>query len=191
MCVCLHLLCLVCSMIPLVFLQVLEPFCLLSEQENLEPEEVEVIQPTSSITKFITSKTKRKSTSLSSDSTYKDQSHAPSFMGVDIVPVTVAGSPSILDTESVPPFPLSECCPGSQPCSVSVPPVSYSPSDPHSRALSVADDSFIPPQSQSDPPNSQPCVHLIVSSFSEILSNESNDILFSHQDGDIGAKRCI
>lgn len=45
-------------MIYLVFLQVLEPFCLLSEQENLEAEELGISQPTSSTTDLIVSQTK-------------------------------------------------------------------------------------------------------------------------------------
>lgn len=171
--VCLRLLYLVCSMKSLVFLQVLEALCLLSEQENLEPEEVEVNQPTCSTNMFITSKTKINSTSLSSDSIHKDESCTASLTETEGVsaPLTDVAFPSFLDAESGPP-PLSHCTSASQLCLVSFPPLSNCPSDPHLRTLSVADDSCIPPQIQSDLPNSHPCVDLIVTS-SEMISNDS------------------
>lgn len=160
-------------MISLVFLQVLEPLCLLSEQENLEPEEVEVIQPTCSTNMFITSKTEINSASLSSDSIHKDSSCTASLTETEGVsaPLTDVAFPPFVDAESGPP-PLSHCTSASQLCLVSVPSLSDCPSDPHLRTLSVADDLCIPPQTPSDLPNSHPCVDLIVTSLSEIISND-------------------
>ncbi len=162
-------------MIPLVFLQVLEPFCPLSEQENLEPEDLEVNQPT-----CITSQTELNSSPLPSDSSspnHKDRSCAASLTETEAeatpVPLTVVASPFLSDVESVPPPPLSDCTSASQPSSVSVPPLSNSLSNPHT-TLSVKDDSCIPPQTQSDPPNSHHCLDVIAPSLSEILSDESN-----------------
>lgn len=170
-CVYLRLLCLFFSMITLVFLQVLEPFCPLSEQENVEPEEVEVNQPTCSTNVFITSKTDINSTSLSSDSNHKDQSCNASLRKTDCVSssLTNVALPAFLDAESAPP-PLSYCTSASQPCLVSVPPLSNGPSDPHSKALLVADDSCIPPPSQSEPLNCHPCVDMTITPLSEIIS---------------------
>ena len=150
--VCLRLLCLVCSMIPLVFLQVLEPFCPLSEQENLEPEELEVIQPTCSNTMFIIAQTELNSRPLPSDSsTHKDLSYTASLTEIE----TAIASPSLLDAESVVVVPpsLSGCTSAPQLCLVSAPPLSNSPSDSHLGALSAENDSCIPPQTKSDPPN--------------------------------------
>lgn len=177
---CVRVLCLVCSMITLVFLQVLEPFCPLSEQENSEPEELEVNRPTSSATVFIVSQTELNSRTLPSDSsspTHEDLSCNTFLTETDIVsvPLTVVASPSFSDAESVlPPPPLPNCTSASQPCSVSVSPLSNSPSDTHSGALSADDDSCVPTQTQSDPPSSHPFIDGIVAPLSNILSDESN-----------------
>lgn len=175
-CMMFFLLCLVCSMITLVFLQVLEPFCTLSEQENSEPKELEVNQPVNSAAVSIASQTELNSSpSDSSSPTQKDLSCNTFLTGTDnvSVPLTVVSSPSFSDAESVLP-PLPDCTSSSQPCLVSVPPVSNSPSNPQSGALSVDDDSCIPPQTQSDPPSSHPFIDVIAVPLSNILSDESN-----------------
>lgn len=167
-------------MIPLVFLQVLEPFCPLFEQESSEPEDVEVNHHASSTTMLITSQTELNSHPLPSDSsapTHNDQSSVTSLTETEAVsvPLTVVASPSLSDTGSdLPPPtpPLSDSTSSSQPSSVSVPTLSNSPSDPQPAALSVHDDS--PPQTQSDPPNSHSCVDVIAAPLSEIVSDESD-----------------
>lgn len=177
---CVRALCSVCSMITLVFLQVLEPFCPLSEQENSEPEELEVNRPTSSATVFIASQTELNSRPLPSDSsspTHKDLSCNTFLTETDIVsvPLTAIASPSFSDAESVLPPPLlPNCTSASQPCSVSVSPLFNSPSDTHSGSLSADDDSCVPTQTQSDPPSSHPFIDGIVAPLSNILSDESN-----------------
>lgn len=163
----------VCSMIPLVFLQVLEPFC---PQENWLPEvELEVFQPTCSTPVLKTSQTELNSCPLPSESSspsHKDLSCTASLTETeaDTVPLTVVASSSLSDAESVlPPPPLSDCTSASEPSLVSVPPLS------NSHSLSVEDDSFIPAQTRSDPPNSHPCVDVIAAApVSEILSDESH-----------------
>lgn len=166
-------------MIPLVFLQVLEPFCPLFEQESSEPEDVEVNHHASSTTMLITSQTELNSPPLPSDSlapTHNDQSPATSVTETEAVsvpvPLTVA-SPSLSDAgpDLPPPTPpLSDSTSSSQPSSVSVPTLSNSPSDPQPAALSVHDDS--PTQTLSDPPNSHSCVDMIAAPLSEITSDE-------------------
>lgn len=88
-------LCVVCSMITLVFLQVLEPFCTLSEQENLGPEEVEVVQPTSSGIGLLNSQTALNSISFPSDSssaTHTDLSCSAVLTDTDNVPAVTSPS---------------------------------------------------------------------------------------------------
>ncbi|KAL7406581.1 hypothetical protein ABVT39_022615 [Epinephelus coioides] len=176
--------------------KVLEPFCPLSEQENSEPEEQEVDQPTCSAAVLITSQTELNSSPLPSDSSspaHKDLSCTASLTETEAVsvPLTVTASSSFSGAESVlpPSPPLSNCTSASEPCLVSVPPLSKSPSNSHSGVLSVKDDSCISPQTQSDPSDSHPCVDVIAAPVSEILSNESNcaqientpsEILISH-----------
>ena len=180
-CVCLCLLCLVCSVIPLVFLQVLEPFCPLSEQENSEPEELDVNQPPCSTTLFIPSQTELNSSLLPSESSspnHKDQSCTTSLRETEATSVSqiAAALPPFLNADSTvppPPPPLSDSTSASQPCSVSVPPLSSSPCDSYLEALSTGDDSSIPPQTQSNPTESHPCVDVPVPSSPEILF-ESN-----------------
>lgn len=162
---------LTCSMMPLVFLQVLEPFCPLSEQENVEAEEVEVSQPTSNTNMFITSKTEMTSTSLSSDSIHNDGLCNWSLAETDGVSASLTVAfPAVVDAASLPP--LSHCTSASQPCAISVSPLSTGPPDPRSKTLSVVDDSFIPPPPQSDPLDSHPCVDVTITPHSEIMSNE-------------------
>lgn len=162
--------------------KVLEPFCL-SEQENLEPEEPEVAQPSSSTAVLITSQTELNLHPLPSDSsspTHKDLSFTASLAETKAVPVplTVVASSFLSDAESVPPPPpppsLSDCTSASQPCSASVPPLSNSPSDPRPGTPSADDDSCVPAETQSDPPSSQPCVDVIAAPQQEILPNESD-----------------
>lgn len=179
------MLCLVCSMMPLVFLQVLEPFCPLSEQEYSEPEELEVNQPPSSNTVFIISETELNSSPLPSDSsppTHKDLSCTTSLTVSEApsVPLTVVASPSHSASESPPP--LSDCTPLSQPCMVSALRLSNGQSDPHPRALSVENDSCIPPQTQSGPPNSNICVDVIAVPLPEMISDESHCTQIENRD---------
>ncbi|CAK6969774.1 sn1-specific diacylglycerol lipase alpha isoform X3 [Scomber scombrus] len=159
--------------------KVLEPFCPLSEQENPESEETEVSQPTCSATVFINSQTELNSNPLLSDApplAHKDLSCTAYLTETKPLPVplTVNASPSFSDAESVPPPPpLSDCTSAPEPCLVSVPPLSNNPLDPHSGVLSVEDDSCIPSQTETDPPNSPLCVDMIHAPLSEILSDES------------------
>lgn len=163
-------------MITLVFLQVLEPFCTLSEQENSEPEEEEVSQPVSSAAVSIASQTQLNSCPSDSLSlTQKDMSCDTFLTETEnvSVPVTIVSSPSFSDAESVLP-PPPDYTSSLQPCSLSVPSVSNSPSYRQSGALSVEDDSCIPPQTQSDPPGSHPFIDVIAVPLSNSLSDESN-----------------
>ncbi|XP_031701925.1 sn1-specific diacylglycerol lipase alpha isoform X3 [Anarrhichthys ocellatus] len=160
--------------------KVLEPLCLVSEQENSGPEELEANQPTNNTTVVITSQTEFNSSPLPSDSSLPantDASFTGSLTGTEAVsvPLSVVASSSFSDAESVPPSPpLSDCTSASQPCSVSVRSMSNSPSNSHSGALSVGDDSCIPPQTQSDPADSHLGVDVIAAPVSEIPSDESN-----------------
>lgn len=163
-------------MMPLVFLQVLEPFCPLSEQENPEPEELEVTQPTCCATEFINSQTELISNPLLSDTsslTHKDLSCAASLTESEPLAVPLTVNASFSDAESVPPPPLSDCTSASEQCLMSVPPLANNPLDPHSEALSVEDDSCIPSQTQTDPHSSPFCIDVIPAPLSEILSDES------------------
>lgn len=150
-------------MIPLVFLQVLEPFCPMSEQENSEPEELEGNQPTCSSAAFITS-----------PPTHKDQSIIPPLIDTELlsVPLTVITSSSFSDADSVFLPPLSDCT--SEQCLLSVPPLSNSHSDPQS--LSEEDQSCIPSQTKTDPHNSPIYVDGTPDPLPEILSDECNSI---------------
>lgn len=168
-CVCI---CEVCAcrgysgVIYLVFLQVLEPFCLLSEQENLEAEELGISQPTSSTTDLIVSQTKLNASpppSNSSSANHKDLSCTGSLAETETVstPLAVTSSSSVPDAESVLPPPLSDFNSVSQPCMVSV------PSNTQSGVLPAEDDSYVLPQPQSEPRVSH-------HRQEEIRSNESN-----------------
>lgn len=153
----------------LVFLQVLEPFCPLSEQENLEPEELGVCQTTCSTTELIASQTELNASPPPSDSssaTHKDLSCTGFLTETQSVspPLTVTAFSSVPDPESVlPPPPLSDSTSVSQPCMMSV--VSNS----HSGVLPAEDDSCIPAQPKSEPPISHYCED-------EIPSNQFNCI---------------
>ena len=164
-CACFIFWCLVCRVVTVVFLQVLEPFCPLSDQENLEPEELEVIRPTSSA--IVASQTELNSCPLPSDSlspTNKDLTSNTFLTENDIVSAPAVGSLSLSDADSgVPPPPP-------------VSPLFSSPSYPHSGALSANDDSHVPPQTQalSDPSSCQPFTVLIAAPLSDNLFAESN-----------------
>lgn len=177
--VCLRVPYLVCSMIPLVFLQVLEPFCPLSEQENSEPEELEVSQPTSSPTVFLTSQKELNHSPLPSDSPstpHKDQSCGSSLGDTEStsVPLTVPASTSFPDGDSVlQPPPLSDCTSTSEQCLVAVLPLSSSPSKPLTEIFPAQDESCIPLQTQSDPPIIHPCEDVTATPICELLADES------------------
>lgn len=162
-------------MMPLVFLQVLEQLGLVSEQENSGPEELEANPPTNNTT-VLTIQPEINSSPLSSHSflSNKDVSFTAPVTGTEdvFVPRSVVASSSLSDAESVlpPTSPLSGCTSGS----VSVPALSNSPSNSHSEALSVGDDSCIPPQTRSAPPDSHLIVDGIAAYLSEIPSEESN-----------------
>lgn len=103
-------LCIVRSMITLVFLQVLEPFCTLSEQENLGPEEVEVVRPTSSCIELLNSQTALNSISLPSDSssaTHTDLSCSAVLTDTKNVPTVTF--PSFSDASVLGSYPNSNC----------------------------------------------------------------------------------
>lgn len=111
-------LCVVCSMITLVFLQVLEPFCTLSEQENLGPEEVEVVQPTSSGIGLLNSQTALNSISLPSDSSsaaHADLSCSAVLTDTDNVPAIPFSSFSDAKSGLLPPLPKCASVLGSYP----------------------------------------------------------------------------
>lgn len=169
----------VCSMMTLVFLQVLEPFCPLSEQENSDPEELEANRPTGSATVLTGSQTELNCRPLSSDSSspaHKVPPHntSPTETGVVSAPPTVIASPSFSDAESVLPSSLPDCTSASQPCLVSVSPLSSSPSDARSGALPADDDSHLQPQTQSDSPSSHPFIGVNLAPLSNVPSDESN-----------------
>lgn len=160
---------LVCSKITLVFLQVLEPFCPLSEQGNSDPEEVEGIQPASSATVLLESQTEFNPCSLSSESsaaTQKDLSCCAVLTETNIafVPLSAMAS-SFSDTDAGLPPPLPNCT--SQPHSGSASPDFIIPSDSHSGAHSVEDDSML-----SHPPNPPPFTDMITIHPSEIPASE-------------------
>lgn len=154
------------GVIYLVFLQVLEPFCPQSEQENLEAEELGISQPTSSTTNLIVSQTKLNASpppSSSSSANHKDLSCTGSLAETETVstPLAVTSSSSVPDAESVLPPLLSDVNSVSQPCIVSV------PSNTQSGVLPAKDDSCVLPQPQSEPRISH-------HRQEEIRSNESN-----------------
>lgn len=161
----LHLLCSVRSVIPLMFLQVLEPFCPLSEQETSDQEELDVTDPHSA-TVNITSETELNATHLPSDSsspTLRELSCSPLL--VDTVAVSVSlpalNHSSLLNADadvSSLSAPLSDCASASQPNLVPVAPLSVSLSDSHLGPLSVRHESCEPPQPNPSPSDSQPCV---------------------------------
>ncbi|KAL3065529.1 hypothetical protein OYC64_015655 [Pagothenia borchgrevinki] len=153
--------------------KVLEPFCAQSEQENCEPEEPEVHQPSCISTAFKTSQTSLNLSPVPSNSsspTHKDPSCAESLKETEVVPVTV-------DAESFlppPPLSLSDCTSASEPVSVSVPQISNSPSNSHSGALSIEDHSSIPPQTQSILSDFNPYADMIAAPVSEMPPHETN-----------------
>lgn len=152
-------------MIYLVFLQVLEPFCPLSEQEYLEAEELGISQPTSSTTELILSQTELNANpppSNSSSANHKDLSCTGSLAETETVstPLAVTSS-SVPDAESFLPPPLSDSTSVFQPCMVSV------PSNTQSGVLPAEDDSCVLPQPQSEPRVSH-------HHQEEIRSNKSN-----------------
>lgn len=166
-------------MMTLVFLQVLEPFCPLSEQENSDPEELEANQPTGSATVLTGSQTELNCCPLSSDSSspahnVPPHNTPPTETDVVSVPPTVDASPSFSDAESALPSSLPDCTSASQPCLVSVPPLSSSPPDAFPGALPADDDSRLQPQTQSDSPISHPFRGVNVAPLSNVPSDESN-----------------
>lgn len=165
-CICEVCACIGCSgVIYLVFLQVLEPFCPLSEQEYLEAEELGISQPTSSTTELILSQTELNANpppSNSSSANHKDLSCTGSLAETETVstPLAVTSS-SVPDAESFLPPPLSDSTSVFQPCMVSV------PSNTQSGVLPAEDDSCVLPQPQSEPRVSH-------HHQEEIRSNKSN-----------------
>lgn len=171
-------------MIPLVFLQVLEPFCPMSEQENSEAEELEVIQPTCTTTVFRASHSELNPSpppfpSDSTSASHKDLSCTGSLTETEAatVPLTLVAFPSFPDAELAlqpPPPSLSDSTSASQPCLVSVFSLSNSHSSSHSGLLpDMGDSCILPNQTQSEPPISHPSEDMIVDSLCEILSEES------------------
>lgn len=159
----------VCSMMTLVFLQVLEPFCPLSEQENSDPEELEANQPTGSTAVLTGSQTELNCRPLSSDSSsaahkVPPQNTCPTETGAVSAPPTVTASPSFSDAESVLPSSLPDCTS----CLVSLSPLSSS------GALPADDDSRLQPQTQSDSPSSHPFIGVNPAPLSNVPSDESN-----------------
>lgn len=168
-CVCVCAACLVWSMITLVFLQVLEPFCPLSEQENSDPEEVEVIQPASSATVLIPLQAELNPCSLSSDSLAPKELSCDTVLtetSVTPVPFTAISAASFSDTNAglPPPAPSDP-----QPRSGSGSPDFNSPSESHSGAHSVEDDSTPP-----HPPSSSPFIDMITIHPSKTPADDSN-----------------
>lgn len=112
---------LVCSMITLVFLQVLEPFCPLSEQESSGLEDVEVIQPTCSATELSLSQKELNNSSLPFESLAAPQkdlfcSAVPAQTNITPVPLTAIAAASFSDTDAgLPPSPLPNCTSDLQP----------------------------------------------------------------------------
>lgn len=156
------LLCLVCSMMPLVFLQVLEPFCPLSEQESLEPDQLEVNEPPCSTAVLISSQTELNTCAVSSDAsspTHKDSSchSSPTDAELNSVPVTVVAAASLSDADSDLAPPLSGCTSVSQQGLMCLPLLSNNPPDPHSGADILENDSFIPLQSISEVLSDESC----------------------------------
>lgn len=154
---------LVCSKLTLMFLQVLEPFCPLSEQGDSDQEEVEVIQPASSATVLLESQTESNPFSLSpksSAATQKDLSCCAvrTETNLAFVPLSAMASSSFSDTDAGLPLPppFASCTSDPQPHSGSASPDFISLSDSHSGAHSVEDDSTL-----SHPPNPPPFTDMI------------------------------
>lgn len=143
-----YLRCPVCSVIPLVFLQVLQVSCPMSEQQNLEPEEQLVNRPANNSTVSLMSQNELNQ-NLSSDSSppIHDLFYTGSLAETEAVPVTVLPSISFTDQETVPSSPRSVCTPAPLPCSESAPSLSEKFS---SELLPAEDDSCISVQSQSE-----------------------------------------
>lgn len=160
----------------LVFLQVLEPFCPLSEQGNSDPEEVEVIQPDSSATVPLETQTEFNHCSFSSESsaaTHKDLSCCAVLTETNIatVPMSATAAASFSDTDAgLPPPPLLlNCISETQPPSGSASPDFISPSASHSGAHSVEDDS-----TRSHSPIPPPFTDMITIHTSKIPASESS-----------------
>lgn len=172
--VCVCAVCLVWSMITLVFLQVLEPFCPLSEQENSDSEEVEVIQPASSATVLLPLQTELNPCSLSSDSLAPKDLSCDTVLtetSVTTVPFTAIAAASFSDTDAglPPPAQLPNGPSDPQRCSRSASPDFNSPSESHSGAHSVEDDSTPP-----HPPSSSPFTDMITIHPSKTPADDSN-----------------
>lgn len=159
---------LVCSMITLVFLQVLEPFCPLSEQESSGLEEVEVIQPACSATELSLSQKELNPSSLLSESLATSQkdlfcSAVPAQTNIAPVPLTAIAAASFSDTDAGLPLPpLPNCTSDPQPhlgCA----------SSGHSGNQSVENDTTL-----SNPPNSTPFTDMIPINPSKISADECN-----------------
>ena len=160
-----------------MFLQVLEPFCPLPEQEIWEPEELGVSQPTGSTTVFITSENELNISpppyDSSSTATQTHQSRTASITETEavLVPPTVVTHSSFPDAESVPPpAPLSDCASTSLPYSVSVPSLSNIPSSPHTEAPPAENYLYISSQAKSELSIYHSCVDIIDIPCSEVLS---------------------
>lgn len=168
---------LVCSKITLVFLQVLEPFCPLSEQESSDPEDMEILQPSSSATVLLKSQTEFNPCSLSSGSsaaTQKALSCCSVRTETNLASVCLGAmaSSSFSDTDAgLPPLPppLPNCTFDPQPHSGSASPDFISPSGSHSGAHSVEDDSTL-----SHPPNPPPFTDMITFQSSKTPASESS-----------------
>lgn len=163
-----------CSKITLVFLQVLEPFCPLSEQGNSDPEDVEIIQQASSATELLEPQTDSNPCSLSSESlaaTQKDLSCCAVLTETNIasVPLCAMAAASFSDTDAALPPPLSNCTSDPQPHSGSASHDFIGPSDSHSGAHSVEDESML-----SHPPNPPPFTDMITIHPSKIPAGGSS-----------------
>lgn len=157
---------LACCMITLVFLQVLEPFCPLSEQESSDLEEVEVIQPASSATELLPSQTKLNPCSLPSDSsaaTPKDLSCSAVLAETIIAPVPLTAIPAASFSDTDAGLPLPSFTSDSQPHSGSASPDFNSLSD----SQTVEDDSTL-----SCPPSA--FINIITVHPSKIPADENN-----------------
>ncbi|XP_036065990.1 diacylglycerol lipase-alpha isoform X4 [Oryzias melastigma] len=157
--------------------KVLEPFCPLPEQDNLEPEELGVIQPSCSTTLFTASQ-KDLEPSASASSSLIHLSSVASLTEPETVsvPLTVVSSSSlpVCESGSPPPAPLSDSTSASQPCLVAVPLFSNTTTTTHLEAIPVDNDSHIPPQTQSVPRVCHPFENVVTTPLPEALSNESH-----------------
>lgn len=158
--------------------KVLEPFCPLPVQENLEPEELEVSQPTGNYTLFINPQKGLNPSpppSETASSSNKHLSGSESHTGTEAVSIsqTRIGSSTFPEPESVspPPF-LSGCTSSSQPCLVSV--LSHSNNHPQKGTYPADNDSCLTPKTKS-----VPCIYytkedVLPNPLSEVPSLESN-----------------